>query len=222
MQLTSIGQGAGTPGWSPDGNQIAFDCRQEGHSDIFVVSVQGGSPHRLTAGPSDNIMPSWSRDGKWIYFSSDRGGIWAVWKVTPEGGLAVQVTPQGERGTLDDSFVYGWSESVDRKFLYYVQNGTLWRVAATGGEAFRILAFGPVRWRLFRDGICFMDVSTRPAQLKLLDLSRGKTTRFGTVDLGPPTGDTGLGFDVSPDGQWVLYTRVDGLGSDLMVVENFR
>jgi serine/threonine protein kinase len=222
VQLTSIGQGTGTPGWSPDGNQIAFDCRQEGHSDIFVVSVQGGSPHRLTAGPSDNIMPSWSRDGKWIYFSSDRGGIWAVWKVAPEGGSAVQVTPQGERGTLDGSFVYGWSESVDRKFLYYVQNDSLWRVDATGGEAFRVLAFGPMRWRLFRNGICFMDESTRPAQLKLLDLSSRKTTRFGTVDLGPPTDNTGLGFDVSPDGQWVLYTRVDGLGSDLMVVENFR
>jgi len=67
-----------------------------------------------------------------------------------------------------------------------------------------------------------MDMSTRPAQLKLLDLSSGKTSRFGTVDLGPPARNTGLGFDVSPDGQWVLYTRVDGLGSDLMVVENFR
>src|SRR5882762_5928062 len=142
---------------------------------------------------------------KWVYFSSDRGGIWAIWKVAPEGGSAVQVTPQGERGALDESFVYGWSESVDRKFLYYVQNNSLWRVDATGGEAFRILAFAPVRWRLFRNGICFMDDSTRPAQLKLLDLSRAKTTRFGTVDLGPPAGDTGLGFDVSPDGQWVLY-----------------
>jgi Tol biopolymer transport system component len=60
-----------------------------------------------------------------------------------------------------------------------------------------------------------MDESTRPAQLKLLDLSSGKTTRFGTVDLGPPTENTGLGFDVSPDGKWVLYTRVDELGSDL-------
>jgi Tol biopolymer transport system component len=222
VQLTSIGQGTGTPAWSPDGKQIAFDCRREGHSDIFVVSVQGGSPHLLTAGPSDNILPSWSRDGKWIYFSSDRGGIWAIWKVAPEGGSAVPVTPQGERGALDESFVYGLSESVDRKFLYYVQNDSLWRVNPIGGEAFRILAFGPARWRFFRNGICFMDESTRPAQLKLLDLSSGKTTPFGTVDLGPPTENTGLGFDVSPDGKWVLYTRVDGLGSDLMVVDNFR
>jgi hypothetical protein len=74
------------------------------------------------------------------YFETRRPN-WVRW--APEGGSAVQVTPQGERGTLDDSFVYGWSESVDRKFLYYVQNGALWRVDATEGEAFRILALGP-------------------------------------------------------------------------------
>jgi len=224
VQLTSIAApGTGTPEWSPDGKQIAFDSRLGGHSDIFVISVEGGSPHRLTEGPSENNIPSWSRDGKWVYFSSDHGGTWEVWKVSPEGRSAVQVTHRGS-GTAEGSeiFVYGSFESVDRKFLYYMRDDGLWRIATAGGEAVRIVEhIAPPRWRMFRNGICFLDASTRPAQLKLLDLNNGRMTSFGTVDLGPPT-ETGLGFDVSPDGQWVLYTRVDELGSDFMLVENFH
>jgi len=29
-------------------------------------------------------------------------------------------------------------------------------------------------------------------------------------------------FDVSPDGQWILFERVDQVESDIMLVENFR
>ncbi len=30
------------------------------------------------------------------------------------------------------------------------------------------------------------------------------------------------GFDMSPDEKWILYTLVDELDSDIMLVENFR
>jgi hypothetical protein len=29
-------------------------------------------------------------------------------------------------------------------------------------------------------------------------------------------------FSVSPDGQWIIYTQLDHLGSDLMLMENYR
>jgi serine/threonine protein kinase len=40
------------------------------------------------------------------------------------------------------------------------------------------------------------------------------------IDLGyrmPPQG-----FDMSPDEKWIIYTRVDEMDSDVMLVENFR
>ena len=85
----------GSPSWSPDGANIAFDSRVEGHADIFVVSASGGSPRRLTKEPFENQIPSWSRDGRWVYFSSDRSGRWQIWKVPASGGPAVQVTAHG-------------------------------------------------------------------------------------------------------------------------------
>jgi hypothetical protein len=63
-------------------------------------------------------------------------------------------------------------------------------------------------------------VTTQPAQLKFLDLRSGRTTRFGIVELGPPRAGA-VAFDVSPDGQWVLYARVDALNTDIMLLENF-
>jgi hypothetical protein len=30
------------------------------------------------------------------------------------------------------------------------------------------------------------------------------------------------GFDVSPDGQWVIYGRVDEFESDIMLIGNFH
>ncbi len=223
LQLTSMAATAtGTPRWSPDGKQIAFDSRLEGHSDIFLISAEGGSPHRLTEGPFENDIPGWSRSGKWVYFSSDRSGTWEIWKVSPEGGPPVQVTKDGGGEPLGTEAFMDSFESVDGKFLFYRRGDSLWRIPVEGGERLRILehvAFAA--WRVFRNGICFLDVSVRPAQLKLLDLGNMRTSSFGTVDVGPPTA-SGEGFDVSPDGQWVLYYRVAEFDTDLMLVENFR
>ena len=45
VPLTSFnGPIAGTPRWSPDSRQIAFDGRPDGNSDIFVVPAAGGPP----------------------------------------------------------------------------------------------------------------------------------------------------------------------------------
>src|SRR5262249_39113338 len=38
---------AGTPRWSPDGQEIAFDFDPDGHPDIYVVNPGAGRPRRL-------------------------------------------------------------------------------------------------------------------------------------------------------------------------------
>ncbi len=35
-------------------------------------------------------------------------------------------------------------------------------------------------------------------------------------------GDVSVGLGVSPDGQWIIYPQNDVVGSDIILVENFR
>jgi len=214
-QLTSLrAADAGTPRWSPDGKTIAFDARLEGHGDIFVISADGGTPRRLTTEPVENNVPTWSRDGKWIYFSSNRTGSWQIWRVPSAGGSATQVTKNGG---------FSAEESPDARFLYvWVDGGTIWRMRPSGEETTRILqgvsAFA--WWRVAPGGIYFIDGSTTPARVRFLDFATKRVNTITTLDLG--YSHPALGFDVSPDGQWILFKRVDQVASDIMVVENFR
>jgi len=224
MQLTSLAAAAtGTPRWSPDGKHIAFDSVSDGHAKILLISAEGGAPRTLAEGPFENEVPSWSRDGKWVYFSSNRGGFWEIWKASPEGGPSVQVTKQGSRASGGADAFMDSHDSVDGKFLFYRRDDGLWRMPAEGGESIRVLAnVSFARWRVFGNGICFLDDTASPAQLKLLDLGSGRITSFRTVDLGPGAPTSGPSFDVSPDGRWVIYDHVDAVSSDIMLMENFH
>jgi len=214
LQLTSMkAPDTGTPKWSPDGKRIAFDSRVEGHSDIFVISADGGSPRRLTSEPYDNELPSWSHDGRWIYFSSDRSGSMETWKVPPEGGIAVRVSRTGALNPL---------ESSDGQFLYYYRNGTIWQSDLNGENESRVVDVpGWSNFRLVRNAIWFLDDSITPARLGVFDLSRRQATSLRPLNVGPYV-PANRGFDVSADGRAVLYTRMDSVESDIMLVENFH
>ncbi len=215
-ELTSLkAADAGSPSWSPDGQTIAFDARLEGHGDIFVVSAEGGAPRRLTSDPVDNNVPTWSRDGKWIYFSSSRTGNWQIWKVPSGGGSDVQVTKSGG---------FSAQESPDAKSLYvWVEGGTIWKMRLPDAEPVRVLQGVQlfVWWKVTRDGIYFIDGSTIPARVRLLDLATQRVRTITSMDLGPWAPGAQY-FDLSPDGQWILFDRVDQVESDIMLVENFR
>jgi len=222
VQLTNFsGPKVGSPSWSPDGRQIAFDARPEGNPDIFVISAEGGRPRRLTDDPAEEIAPSWSRDGRWIYFESNRNGSMQTWKIPAEGGEARQVTKGG------GSVAY---ESMDGKFLYYTKGRNvvgIWRVPVEGGEETLVVDTHKAgywsAWTLVEKGIYFMTAEqpARPA-IEFFSFSTGKVTEVVALakPFRPWTNPEGL--SVSPDGRWILYTQEDRSDTDIMLVENFR
>ena len=181
-----------------------------------MMDIEEKTPKHLTNDPGEELEPTWSRDGQWIYFGSKRTGEWQVWKMPSKGGDAVQVTKNGGFYAL---------ESLDRKYLYYAKSVDpargLWRVSIDGGEE-KEMAPSLFLWCNFAvtaQGIYF----TAPRSIEFLSFHSGKVmTFFANEGLSFAYEGNGVGLDISPDGRYLLYTQEKPLGSDLMLVENFR
>jgi eukaryotic-like serine/threonine-protein kinase len=210
MQLT---HGPGQwQGWSPDGTRIAFDSQdKDGRWGIWTLDVAGGSLRRLTSAPDSN-GPSWSHDGRFVYFSSNRTGTSNVWRVPAGGGPEERVTHTS--GCFPQ-------ESTDGKTLFFrreVADSPLLAVPVAGGPERKVVDCATSGFTVGLAGVyhlgCAQDRRALP--LYLLDPATGRDRLLGT--LGTPW----EGITVSPDGKTILYAKIVGEGSDLMMIENFR
>jgi Tol biopolymer transport system component len=200
---------AGSPKWSPDGQWIAFDCNAGGQWHVYVIRTEGGKPVRLTTSSAREIRPSWSNDGRWIYYSSSRSGDAQIWKKHANEGGEIQVTRNG--GV--DSF-----ESPDSAYVYYGNSeNALWRVPAAGGDETELL--GPnsmMDFTVTKKGVYLVDGQPAP-NLKFLDIRTRLLRKIGSLP-GPFVS----GLAISPDERWLLYSKGEAAGSQLMLVDNFR
>jgi dipeptidyl aminopeptidase/acylaminoacyl peptidase len=96
-RLTSGEFTVGSFRWSPDGQQIAFDHRQNsdaaniGTADISVLTLNDGSVRALVTQDGPDTNPHWSADGKQIAFQSAMANQWFFYAnnriaVVPAGG----------------------------------------------------------------------------------------------------------------------------------------
>jgi hypothetical protein len=129
------------------------------------------------------------------------------------GGEPVQITQGGGRAPL---------ESPDGKFIFYERGPpmSLWKCAASGGSEEQVSS--SAGWQNFtvtRNGIYFIPAkdSDRGNSVQFLGFSTSTARPFFTIH--NPVGE---GLAVSPDSKFLLYTQVDQMGSELMLVENFR
>jgi len=110
-RLTSFPGVASHPRLSPDGERVAFSGQYNGQTDVYVVSIEGGTPERLTWHPATDEVQGWARNGSHVLFTSGRDSAPSAydrfWTVEPDGGtpepLAVpradvgRYSPDGER-----------------------------------------------------------------------------------------------------------------------------
>jgi Tol biopolymer transport system component len=81
-------------GWSPDGSKVSMDVGvpDSGESDVWILTVGGGPPARLTDFPGREGNPVWSPDGSTIAFMAGHSGNRDIWIMPAEGGKATQIT----------------------------------------------------------------------------------------------------------------------------------
>lgn len=91
-------QRIGNMSLSPDGEYIAFALtaydmeKNSGHTEIWLVSSQGGQPRQLTYHTESSSAPRWHPDGKTLTFLSSRNGSSQIYSLPLSGGEARQLT----------------------------------------------------------------------------------------------------------------------------------
>jgi dipeptidyl aminopeptidase/acylaminoacyl peptidase len=90
------------PQLSPDGRFVAYtvtalDPKQDrSDGDVYLVSIEGGAPLRLTSSPKTESRPRFSPDGEWIAFLSsrerDKGEVFLM---SRRGGEPIRLTEFG-------------------------------------------------------------------------------------------------------------------------------
>jgi len=212
-QLTRLeGRRMGQPLWSPDGKTLLCVTRGPNGVEVFTVPAAGGKATRVLSDAND---ASWSHDGKSIYYTHFDG---TIWKSAADGSNPKQISMRRGGGGGDPH------ESPDGKMVYYRSRRAIWRIPVEGGdgeEAFvpeHDLMWGGIQMtpkgmyylEFERSGralvVVFYDFATRKSQ----PVVRFKNNnRFD-------------GYSISPDGQHVVYSKVDQNETNLVMVENFR
>jgi Tol biopolymer transport system component/DNA-binding winged helix-turn-helix (wHTH) protein len=207
----------GHPSWSPDGQWIAFHARPEGPTDIFVIPAAGGTPKRLTTNSWEDHYPNYSRDGRSMFFSSRRSGEMQIWRMSPDGSNAVQITTSGSS--------HNPSESPDGRSVFYhrlLDPGEIWNIPVGGGQPLKVTGPTqrfPVGFTVTPKGVYFGAPAHEGEErfVAIFDFSTGQN-RPVVVAKRP----FHSGMSVSPDSRYILFDQYDESGSDLMLIENFR
>ena len=210
--------------WSPDDRRLVIDAAIDGNSDVYVVSLDGAPPVRLTAEPGFDGLTEWSADGRWIYFSSDRSGRLEVWKAPAAGGQAMQVTRTGggqpKEGPDGRTILY-----LDRLPMGSGFSGTsrLMQVPVNGGEETPLLEsirFG--LWAVTQTGIVFLTTTPSADAMNFYGFSDRKVKHLGALPFRVSR-VAGLGWLVaSRDGRSVMVSATDLWESDIMVADGVK
>ncbi|MFN7932006.1 MAG: protein kinase [Bryobacteraceae bacterium] len=205
----------GSPRWSPDGSQIAFDAYTHALGDIYIIGQEGGAARRLTPEPSAESRPSWSRDGKWIYFTSDRTGRAEVWKAPIGGGPAIQITRDGGDHAM---------ESVDGKSIFFYNRkgeNAIWKQDLNSNVAAPVGSFTQMSNWTFGSRHLYWADATR---LKLLraPLAGGEPELVRELEQELRLGTSGTNLATSDDESALWLRPVRESRAHVVVVHNFR
>ena len=168
--------------WSSDGSEIAFTRNADAvvalstNNDIFVVSVKGGEPKRITDNPGNDSQPLYSPDGKFIaYLQMKRAGFEA-----DERQLILYARATGSRRNVTERFDFNVNDFLwtpDSKSIYFnaddKSNESLFRIDVASGKVDVVIDKGYNHsLRILPDGkglILVKESISQPAELFRID-----------------------------------------------------
>jgi hypothetical protein len=103
-------------------------------------------------------------------------------------------------------------------------SGEIWSVSAGGGDERQVSGMPRLpqqwdcEWAAASPGIYFVEGGPPPG-IDFLDFATARTRRVAVIPGRPQPWRGGLGL--SRDGRALLYSQIDGIAGDIMLIENF-
>jgi dipeptidyl aminopeptidase/acylaminoacyl peptidase len=190
------------PQISPDGKWVTFTVQtvdvaaNRKPSQIWIAPLAGGAPRQITHDGEANQRARWSPDSKRIAYISDRGGSSQIWLMDTDGGDARQATNLSTEagGVLfsPDGKECGADEACNKKNLDAEKNNKVKARVYT-----ELLYRHWTEWQAKRRSHLLVIGATGGAPRDLTP---------GTRDVPPFSLGGSDDYDISPDGQEVLYS----------------
>ena len=137
-----------SPGWSPDGSQIAYvsNRSERWQEDVWVVDVESRATRKLTTDIHIMTSPIWSPDGSTIAFNGvDRSEFWYgdqsdIFVVEMPEEVVRKVEMNTYVSDRNGSIGMKWAPDSDGLFFRYQWEGddNVWTVPAQGGVATKL------------------------------------------------------------------------------------
>jgi Tol biopolymer transport system component len=212
-QLTRGPGGDYQANWSPDGAEVAFFSARAGNSDIWTANVASGELRQVTRSAAMEINPFFSPDGRTIALHSDASGRLELWLIDRQGGAARQLTRSGVAG----------------HFVRWAPAGNALYFRGLSGRGLRVMLIPLVgaEARELPEISGGGHLSLSPDHARIMDVVDHRVMWVSPIAGGEPQRvfefpDPTVRIDYpvwSPDGQWVLFDRVQPRGGDIWMLE---
>ena len=210
------------PAFSPDGKTLAF-VRAAGAalSDIYLLSVAGGEPRRLTFGNTSINGLDWTPDGSEIVYSSSLlASVNSLWRISASGGAPERLAVGGENASNPSISGHGHRLAYQQG----VSDSNIWRIelqssTGRGGSPTRLIASTQVEVgpQFSPDGkkITFCSDRSGNSEIWICDSDGSNCLQLTSFE-GPHTCTPRW----SPDGQRIAFdSRPEG-HSDIYVIDH--
>ena len=210
------------PAWSPDGERIAFQADRSGAQfDLWVMDAGGSAQVRLTENVNEDRNPAWSPDGAYLAFDSDRAGEFDIWMLPLATGEAdAAALTFGNNEDIQPSWTPGGSHVIFASSRGSNGDFNIWRMPATGDDV------TTTQLTAFLEDDTAPAVAPNGTLLAFASLLNFTTEHIYTNEIGelqvfPLSGDVGfteLDPAWSPDGSVIVFSRSEGLDSNLWIM----